>query len=339
MEDDQDRVVDYLGGRLLLSSFQGSKEKNVVEEYNVTHVLSVARGIPINHFCGVEYYLIEVDDWYGEDLLSHLGQCVDYIEYGMDDCNGNVLVHCSAGVSRSPTVIVAFLMKDQNLNVFDCMDLVKKAKPNVKIRENFIRQLLLWQKWNFSIVDNQEEYILYRLESIYKSNLLNVISTTSKNRNQMKELGCCGIEPNNFLTQETFQQLHTLFNQETPENESETLPSGKINLNALSEFQVYCCKQCKKQLFTLLNLIKKHEDVLEVERMTWMNLNSNCSNKKLTDYNNRDNNKNRILCFECGTVIGEFEVLKSESHCFPWSKIYRIEVSSVVLSMLTMKEK
>ena len=47
--------------------------------------------------------IIHVDDTSSEDLLAHFQECIDFIKDGLRQ-RGKVLVHCIAGVSRSPTV-------------------------------------------------------------------------------------------------------------------------------------------------------------------------------------------------------------------------------------------
>uniref|UniRef100_A0ACD5YC15 Uncharacterized protein n=1 Tax=Avena sativa TaxID=4498 RepID=A0ACD5YC15_AVESA len=46
-----------------------------------------------------------------ENLLDHLEPCLDFIDEGRKE--GSVLVHCFAGVSRSATIITAYLMRTE----------------------------------------------------------------------------------------------------------------------------------------------------------------------------------------------------------------------------------
>lgn len=57
-----------------------------------------------------------------------------------DGCG--VLVHCLAGISRSVTVTVAYLMSQQGMTLDEAYDFVKKAKPNISPNFNFMGQLL-----------------------------------------------------------------------------------------------------------------------------------------------------------------------------------------------------
>jgi protein-tyrosine phosphatase len=60
--------------------------------------------------------------------------------------NCGVLVHCLAGVSRSVTVTVAYLMQKLHLSLNDAYDLVKRKKANISPNFNFMGQLLDFER-------------------------------------------------------------------------------------------------------------------------------------------------------------------------------------------------
>jgi len=43
----------------------------------------------------------------------------------------NILVHCYAGCSRSPTIVAGYLMMAQSLNINKAFDLIVSKKPDV----------------------------------------------------------------------------------------------------------------------------------------------------------------------------------------------------------------
>ncbi|GCC32314.1 dual specificity protein phosphatase 6-like isoform X2 [Chiloscyllium punctatum] len=57
-----------------------------------------------------------------------------------------VLVHCLAGISRSVTVTVAYLMQKLNLSMNDAYDIVKMKKSNISPNFNFMGQLLDFER-------------------------------------------------------------------------------------------------------------------------------------------------------------------------------------------------
>ncbi|KAI9138383.1 protein-tyrosine phosphatase-like protein, partial [Paraphysoderma sedebokerense] len=54
---------------------------------------------------------------------------------------GKVLVHCHAGVSRSATIILVYLMRYCNLRLAQAFDLTFRARPIVRPNEGFGRKL------------------------------------------------------------------------------------------------------------------------------------------------------------------------------------------------------
>lgn len=56
------------------------------------------------------------------------------------------MVHCLAGISRSVTVTVAYLMQKLNLSMNDAYDIVKMKKSNISPNFNFMGQLLDFER-------------------------------------------------------------------------------------------------------------------------------------------------------------------------------------------------
>ena len=59
---------------------------------------------------------------------------------------GRVLVHCVAGISRSVTVTIAYIMQEFDLSLNDAFDFVKQRKSDVSPNFGFMGQLLEFQK-------------------------------------------------------------------------------------------------------------------------------------------------------------------------------------------------
>lgn len=55
---------------------------------------------------------------------------------------GKTLVHCVAGVSRSATLCIAYLMKYQHMSLLQAYNYVKSKRPQIKPNNGFFRQLI-----------------------------------------------------------------------------------------------------------------------------------------------------------------------------------------------------
>jgi dual specificity phosphatase 12 len=59
---------------------------------------------------------------------------------------GGVLVHCQAGMSRSATVVAAFLMRELDLDPVEAVSALREARPVVDPSETFWHQLGLYYR-------------------------------------------------------------------------------------------------------------------------------------------------------------------------------------------------
>lgn len=60
--------------------------------------------------------------------------------------NKGVLVHCLAGISRSVTVMLAYLMAHQQLSLNEAYNMVWKRKANIEPNFHFMQQLDCFEK-------------------------------------------------------------------------------------------------------------------------------------------------------------------------------------------------
>lgn len=66
--------------------------------------------------------------------------------------NQNVLIHCIAGVSRSVSIVVYYLMKKYHISYRDAIKIIKKKRPISNPNISFIKQLEAYQ-------NKREQYV------------------------------------------------------------------------------------------------------------------------------------------------------------------------------------
>lgn len=70
-------------------------------------------------------------------------------------------MHCLAGVSRSPTIVTAYLMATQKLRWKAALAIIKRTRPFVNPNPGFIEQLKLFQEMNYTFDPKHPAYIEY----------------------------------------------------------------------------------------------------------------------------------------------------------------------------------
>jgi len=72
-------------------------------------------------------------------MYPYFDQAADYINRALQQ-GGKVLVHCREGISRSATVVLAFLMIHRNMTVQEAVRTVRKNRQIIP-NEGFLKQL------------------------------------------------------------------------------------------------------------------------------------------------------------------------------------------------------
>uniref|UniRef100_A0A8D3DIC5 protein-tyrosine-phosphatase n=1 Tax=Scophthalmus maximus TaxID=52904 RepID=A0A8D3DIC5_SCOMX len=124
-------------------------EGDVVQErlasLGISYVLSVSRCSPQPPFLPQSRYLrIPIDDSLRDDLLPWIPQALRFIDAAMSS-GASVLVHCAAGVSRSPALAVAYIMYSLGMDLDRAYRFVKERRPSISPNFNFLGQLQLFQ--------------------------------------------------------------------------------------------------------------------------------------------------------------------------------------------------
>jgi len=79
------------------------------------------------------------------DITKHFKQTNDFINK-VRTAGGNLLVHCKVGLSRSPTVIIAYLIKYYEFTADSAINFIKRKRPQIIPNQGFIKQLYEYEK-------------------------------------------------------------------------------------------------------------------------------------------------------------------------------------------------
>lgn len=132
---------------LYLGSARDSGNMDTLAKLGIRYILNVTPNLP-NIFekdGDFHYKQIPISDHWSQNLSQFFPEAIEFIDEAASH-NCGVLVHCLAGISRSVTVTVAYLMQKLNLSLNDAYDFVKRKKTNISPNFNFMGQLLDFEK-------------------------------------------------------------------------------------------------------------------------------------------------------------------------------------------------
>nr|XP_054587350.1 dual specificity protein phosphatase 26 [Nothobranchius furzeri] len=137
--------ADEVWPRLYIGDQQSAENVSDLSTRRFTHILSAAhsdrQGQPqIYEGMNITYMGIEARDAYDYDMSINFQAAADFIHRALSR-GGKVLVHCHVGVSRSATLVLAYLMLKQNLTLVEAVCAVKDKRGVIPNR-GFLRQLI-----------------------------------------------------------------------------------------------------------------------------------------------------------------------------------------------------
>jgi len=136
---------------LYLGNMRDASNVAILGRLNIRYILNVTakpRTDPLP--AGFQYKHLEAADNGFQNLRQFFEEAFAFIDEAKK-ANTGVLVHCQAGISRSPTIAVAYLMKNYLMAMAEAYKFVKTRRSIISPNLNFMGQL-----WEFEQVLRSE---------------------------------------------------------------------------------------------------------------------------------------------------------------------------------------
>ena len=139
-----------LDNQLYLGTGVQATNWKVIRDLKITHIINIS----IEHLCPftdkIKYLHLELEDVEDVLLKDRFDETSRFIELALEQPSNRVLVHCNLGISRSTTIILAYLMKTYNATLLDAFKFLRHRRPIVCPNSGFLQQLVDYETDIFS---------------------------------------------------------------------------------------------------------------------------------------------------------------------------------------------
>ncbi|KAM4524062.1 dual specificity protein phosphatase 13A [Odontesthes bonariensis] len=138
--------VDEVWPNLFIGDMSVANDRYSLWKLGITHVVNAAHGRMFSQgsheFYGstLDYYGVPADDTPSFDLSRYFFPSAEYIQNALATNGARVLIHCAVGVSRSASLVLAYLMIHHHCTLLEAINKVKERRwifPN----RGFLKQL------------------------------------------------------------------------------------------------------------------------------------------------------------------------------------------------------
>ncbi len=121
-----------------------------MRDLKLTHIINISVEHPCLYSDKIEYLHLEIEDKEDVLLKDRFDETIDFMNKAFENPSNRILVHCNLGISRSTTLILAYLMKTYNATLLEAFRFLRHRRPIICPNIGFLRQLARYEYDLFS---------------------------------------------------------------------------------------------------------------------------------------------------------------------------------------------
>jgi protein phosphatase slingshot len=131
-------IIDniYIGSAYNAASFQTLIDNNIATIVNVT--CEIRNYFPDNF----TYHRFMIYDDNKSSIAKYLDESYQIIKNEQKKNNGNILIHCFMGASRSVSIVMYYLAKEYNMNFDEALNHIKNIRPFINPTFRYTKDLI-----------------------------------------------------------------------------------------------------------------------------------------------------------------------------------------------------
>ncbi|KAJ3273086.1 Serine/threonine/tyrosine-interacting-like protein 1 [Terramyces sp. JEL0728] len=176
--------LDEVVPGIYLGNAEQAMNPRVINHYKITHIVNACqsenvfeKGIEqaisglklkadmrnfeeiINEFKIPQYKRVNIPDNPDANISNHLQDVFRFVNSAQSTKDSKILFHCHAGISRSSTLLIGYLMESQKITLDEAFKAVAAVRKKIRPNPGFCMQLIDQHKKLHNSLDGTEEFI------------------------------------------------------------------------------------------------------------------------------------------------------------------------------------
>lgn len=139
--DNNSKFIDKVTDKIYLGCINGTYEIEYLKSQNVTSILSMIGNDSPDLSSDFDQKIVDVDDFPSNNIIKYFKECIEFIQN-----SSKTYVHCMCGISRSSTIIIAYLMWKTKATYYESYFFVKNRRKYIAPNDGFVQQLKIFEK-------------------------------------------------------------------------------------------------------------------------------------------------------------------------------------------------
>lgn len=114
-----------------------------LNKYNIKNVISAVTGFDNIYDTSINHVCLNLIDNNNQNII-HYFEITNYFIENINKDNNQILIHCICGVSRSVTILLAYLIKKYKYTPQQALQIVKNKRQIANPNKNFMEQLEIY---------------------------------------------------------------------------------------------------------------------------------------------------------------------------------------------------
>ena len=129
--------MDYIIDNIYLGDSDAAADEDYLKSYNISTVVNCAEEL-VSNYTDLKFMELKLFDYYLDQIFPRFEIAYKYIKRHSEN---NILIHCAAGMSRSASLVIFYIMKEKKWDYDTCLNYTRERRPVVWPNEGFEEQL------------------------------------------------------------------------------------------------------------------------------------------------------------------------------------------------------